>query len=112
MNAFGLKNFVLGAACASMLIAGSGGAMAQSVAKPAKAAALNCDAKAQRGKAACSRVARATAPVGAEASYQSSNARPVGSIVIPAVAAAAALGLAIALVASGNGRGPVVVISP
>ena len=67
MNAFGLKNFVLGAACASMLIAGSGGAMAQSVAKPAKAAALNCDAKAQRGKAACSRVARATAPVSAEA---------------------------------------------
>lgn len=112
MNAFGLKKIVLGAACASMVMAGSGGAMAQSVAKPAKVAAVNCDTKAQRGKAVCSRVARATAPVGDGASYQSSNARPVGSIVLPAVAAAAAVGLAIALVASGNGRGPVVVVSP
>ena len=88
---------------------GSGGAMAQSV---AKAETVNCDAKAQRGKATCSRLARATAPIGDEASYQSSNRRQVGSIVIPAVAAAAAVGLAIALVASGNGRGPVVVVSP
>ena len=112
MNAFGLKKIVLGAACASMLMAGSGGAMAQSVAKPGKVAAVNCDTKPQRSKVACNKVTRATAPVGDGASYQSSNARPVGSILLPAAAAAAAVGLAIALVASGNGRGPVVVVSP
>lgn len=112
MTTFGLKNIALGAACAGMLMAGSGGALAQSVAA-SKAAAVNCDAKAQRGKSVCAKVVRSTEPLGSEASYQSSNARPVGSIVLPAVAAAAALGLAVALVSSGNGRGPVpVVVSP
>lgn len=112
MNAFGLKNLALGAACAGLLFAGPHAAMAQSVAPSAKAPAVNCDAKGQRGKLACATAARSTAPLGSDVSYQSANARPVGSIVIPLVAAAAAIGLAVALASSGGGRGPVVVVSP
>ena len=108
-----LKNIALGAAFVGMVVSGSGPAFAQSVAAPAKASSIRCDVTLKTGKNSCAKVARASAPLGDGVSYQSSNARPVGSIVIPAVAAAAAIGLAIALVSSGNGRGPVpVVVSP
>lgn len=112
MNAIGLKSMVVGAACASMMIAGSSAAAAQTVGKSAKVAAAGCDTKQIRNSAGCRNATRASAPVAADASYQSSRARPVGSIIIPIVGAAAAVGLAIALASSGNGRGPIPVVSP
>lgn len=112
MNAMGLKNILLGAACASMIVAGSSATAAQPVGKSGKVAAASCEAKQNRNSSACRNATRASAPVAADASYQSSRARPVGSIVIPAVAAAAAVGLAVALASSGSGRGPIPVISP
>lgn len=112
MGTINLRNIALGAAFVGMVASGSSGAFAQSVAAPAKASSIRCDVALKTGKNSCAKVARASAPLGDGVSYASSNARPVGSIVIPAVAAAAAIGLAIAVASSGNGRGPVVVVSP
>ena len=109
MNAFSWKSIVLGAACASMMVAGSTATLAQPT---SSASDLRCDRKPVAEREACREAARAASADGSNPGYASSSARPVGSIVIPGVAAAAALGLAIALASSGKGRGPIPVISP
>ena len=104
MKLYSLKRMALGAACAGMVVTGSGMAAAQPMDEPSRDTP-RCEKKSDRARPECK-----NPNGGFSNASESSRARQVGSIALPA--AAVALGLAIALAASGKGRGPIPVVSP